>query len=106
AEYHEQTADVLAPVLRALSMPSPEADVDLERVETVGRLLAEHDLFVTVCEACGHAVTDRHPSWEGIHVALDVSHGPVCRGFAEPVEWPHPEWRFVRGRHAPSAITA
>ncbi|MER7763806.1 hypothetical protein [Streptomyces sp. NPDC097619] len=51
-------------------------------------LFREHGLIAQACAGCGAAVSERHPHWPGVLVAMDHEYGPVCdRSLLEGESW-------------------
>lgn len=43
------------------------------------QILRQHGIPAVSCEACGHAVTNRHPAWPGLWVDfMGDEYGPLC----------------------------
>ncbi|WBP91962.1 hypothetical protein [Kitasatospora cathayae] len=70
-------------------------DVTDEMVED----LRAHGLPVRVCGQCEDFVTNRHPSWPGVWVALGEETGPLCHSAEDARNWDDLFTIAVHGPH-------
>lgn len=74
---HGEASSCFQPLQEALGWMDTGTATHADAVE----ILRKHGVPAVSCDACGHAVTNRHPAWHGMWVDLIDECGPVCPAY-------------------------